>query len=114
MYLCLVLVGGAPCGLTCPNGRSALCIRLVIHHAIHPHPNQTEYGGACEVPLGESPFEKQLLEIVKKALEEHEMGFVDAAPEEQQRQQKRGRQHPQQPSPQESEEEEEEAGEAQH
>lgn len=80
LCLCLVLVGGAPCGLTCPNGRSALCIRLVIHHAIHPHPNQTEYGGACEVPLGESPFEKQLLEIVETGLEEHEMTWLDKDP----------------------------------
>lgn len=37
----------------------------------------TEYGGACEVPLGESPFEKQLLEIVETALDEHEMTFID-------------------------------------
>lgn len=37
----------------------------------------TEYGGTCEIPLGESPFEKQLLEIVEAALEEHDMEFFD-------------------------------------
>ena len=39
----------------------------------------TEYGGTCEIPLGESPFEKQLLEIVESALEEHDMEFVEAS-----------------------------------
>lgn len=45
------------------------------------HPSQlTEYGGACEVPLGESPFEKQLLEIVETGLEEHEMTWFNKDP----------------------------------
>ena len=31
------------------------------------------------MPLGESPFEKQLLEIVEAALEEHDMAFEGQA-----------------------------------
>lgn len=37
----------------------------------------TEYGGACDVPFGESPFEKQLLSIVETAMAEHDVAFVD-------------------------------------
>ena len=39
-----------------------------------------EYGGKCQVPLGESPEEKQLLEIIEKALDEHDLEFEEIVP----------------------------------